>query len=262
MSADKRPARRRADLLLVERGFAADIKEAQALLMAGEISVSGRIISQPGTLLATDSLIEKAEPSPFVSRGGIKLACAIDQFHLNLSGLVAADIGSSTGGFTDCLLQHGVKTVYAVDVGKGQLDWKLRRDARVVVMEGINARHPLRLPQEVDLATIDVSFISVEKIIPSISSNVAQSGIIIVLVKPQFEARKEEVGRGGVIREPEIHARVLGRFLVWAIDQGFRLGGLVPSPITGASGNHEFLVLLRKGPGETASAASIKTNVS
>ena len=168
------------------------------------------------------------------------------QFRLDVSGKIAADIGASTGGFTDCLLKHGVKLVYAIDVGKGQLDWKLRRDSRVVVLENVNARYPIDLPQKVDLATIDVSFISVEKVIPSAVKVLKEEGYLVVLIKPQFEALRREVGKGGVIRDPEIHARVLGRFLAWANAHDFRLNGLLASPIEGASGNHEFFVLLKK----------------
>jgi 23S rRNA (cytidine1920-2'-O)/16S rRNA (cytidine1409-2'-O)-methyltransferase len=162
-----------------------------------------------------------------------------------VSGAVAADVGSSTGGFTDCLLKRGASRVYAIDVGRGQLDWRLRHDSRVVVMEGMNARFPLDLPEKVDLATIDVSFISVKKVIPSVVESVKFGGGLVVLIKPQFEALRREVGRRGVIDDPAVHARVLGRFVMWITSKGLRLGGLVASPILGASGNREFFALLR-----------------
>ncbi len=246
MPKNRKILKKRADSILVERGFAPDVRQARSLLMAGEIKVDNRLISQPGFLLNPDAVIEKAENSPYVSRGGTKLAFAITCFGIDILGKVAADIGSSTGGFTDCLLQHGACLVYAVDVGKRQLDWKLRRDERVIVMEGVNARYKLQLPQQVDIAVVDVSFISVTKVIPSVADILKDRGQIVILIKPQFEALRQEVGRGGVISDPEIHARVLGRFLHWAVNRSFRLGGLVASPITGASGNREFLVLLSK----------------
>ena len=167
-----------------------------------------------------------------------------DEFGLDVAGKVAADIGASTGGFTDCLLKRGASRVYAVDVGYGQLDYRLQRDKRVVVMDRLNARYPLSLPEKVDLATIDVSFISVEKVIPSVASLLKAGGYLLVLLKPQFEAKKPEVGKGGVIREGQAQARVLGRFIGWMVGHGFRLGGLVASPILGASGNKEFFILL------------------
>jgi 23S rRNA (cytidine1920-2'-O)/16S rRNA (cytidine1409-2'-O)-methyltransferase len=191
-----------------------------------------------------DATIEIAQKPPYVSRGGVKLAYALDEFKLDVTSLIAIDVGASTGGFTDCLLQRGVRRVYAIDVGYGQLDYKLRQDSRVVVMEKTNVHYPFPLPEKADLATIDLSFISVTKVIPNLMEHVKQSGRIIVLLKPQFEAEKKEVGKGGIIKDPLVHARVLGRFIVWAIDYGFRLRGLVASPITGAEGNQEFLLLL------------------
>ncbi len=213
--------------------------------MAGEVVVEGKAAIKPGTLVAEEAAIAIIEPPPFVSRGGIKLDYALDQFQLDVSSKVVADIGASTGGFTDCLLQRGASRVYAIDVGYGQLDYRLRQDKRVVVMERVNARYPLPLPEKVDLATIDLSFISVEKVIPSVAQLLNDSGYLLVLIKPQFEARRGEVGKGGIVRQPQVHARVLGRFIAWMVDHGFRLGGLVASPILGASGNKEFFFLLR-----------------
>jgi 23S rRNA (cytidine1920-2'-O)/16S rRNA (cytidine1409-2'-O)-methyltransferase len=230
---------------MVERGLAESRAKAQALIMAGEVVVDGKEAIKPGTLVDEAVVITVAKPPPFVSRGGLKLDYALAQFSLDVSNRVAADVGASTGGFTDCLLKHGASRVYAIDVGYGQLDYHLRCDPRVVVMERVNARYPIPLPERVDLATVDLSFISVEKVLPSVANIVKAGSHIIVLVKPQFEARRGEVGKGGVIKEPVVHARVLGRFITWAIGHGFRLGGLVASPILGASGNKEFLLLLK-----------------
>ncbi len=238
-------AKRRIDSLLVDRGLVENLAKAQALIMAGEVVVEGKAAIKPGTLVAEEAAITLLQPPPFVSRGGIKLDYALDQFQLDVSSKVAADIGASTGGFTDCLLQRGASRVYAVDVGYGQLDYRLRKDKRVVVMERVNARYPISLPEKIDLATMDLSFISVEKVIPSVARLLKDDGYLLVLLKPQFEAKRNEVGKGGVVRQPVVHARVLGRFIAWVAGKGFRLGGLVTSPILGASGNREFFVLLR-----------------
>jgi 23S rRNA (cytidine1920-2'-O)/16S rRNA (cytidine1409-2'-O)-methyltransferase len=212
--------------------------------MAGEVVIDGEAVTKSGTLVTEQAVITIAEPPPFVSRGGLKLDDALDKFQLDVSSKVVADVGASTGGFTDCLLKRGASRVYAIDVGYGQLDYRLRQDSRVVVIERVNARYTINLPEKVDLATIDVSFISVEKVIPSVARLLKGSGYLIVLLKPQFEARRGEVGKGGVIKQPVVHARVLGRFIAWMIKHGFRLGGLIASPILGAAGNREFLVLL------------------
>ena len=230
---------------MVARGLVASRAKAQALIMAGEVVVAGKKIIKPGTLVSEEAVITILEPPPFVSRGGIKLEHALAQFRLDVSAKVAADIGASTGGFTDCLLQRGAKRVYAIDVGYGQLDYHLRRDSRVVVMERVNARYPISLPEKVDLATMDLSFISVKKVIPSIVELLNKDGYLLVLIKPQFEAKKSEVGRGGVIKEPEVHAMVMGRFIAWVVEHNLRLKGLVESPICGSSGNREFFVLLK-----------------
>jgi 23S rRNA (cytidine1920-2'-O)/16S rRNA (cytidine1409-2'-O)-methyltransferase len=236
--------KQRIDLLLVEKSLVVNQEAAQALVMAGEVTADGQVVTKPGIPVNRDCKLEIAAHSQFVSRGGLKLAYALKCFGVNANGLSAADIGSSTGGFTDCLLQHGASQVFAIDVGKGQLDWRLRRDSRVVVMEEVNAKYPLVLPQLVDLVTVDVSFISVEKIIPSAFGILKDNACLIALIKPQFEALRHEVGRGGVIRDHQVHALVLGRLINWIVSRGFRLGGLVASPIEGASGNREFFVLL------------------
>ncbi|MDP2932474.1 MAG: TlyA family RNA methyltransferase [Chloroflexota bacterium] len=238
-------AKRRLDVLLVEKGMVESRAKAQGLIMAGEVMVEGKAVIKSGTLVAEDAAITVAKPPPFVSRGGLKLDHALDQFQVDVAGRVAADIGASTGGFTDCLLKRGASRVYAIDVGSGQLDYRLRRDPRVVVMEGVNARYPVSLPEKVDLVTMDVSFISVEKVIPSVAELLKDGGQLIVLIKPQFEAKRAEVGKGGIIKEPLLHARVLGRFIAWLTEHRFRLGGLVASPIRGAEGNTEFFVLLK-----------------
>jgi len=229
----------------VERGLVESRAKAQGLIMAGEVLVGGKAVTKSGTLIAEGAEINILEPLPFVSRGGLKLDYALDQFNLNVSDRVVADIGASTGGFTDCLLKRGASRVYAIDVGYGQLDYRLRQDSRVVVMDRVNARYPINLPEKVDLATIDVSFISVEKVIPSVARLLKDGGYLLVLIKPQFEAKKGEVGKGGVVKRPLTHARVLGRFITWMIENNFRLGGLVASPILGASGNKEFFVLVK-----------------
>ncbi len=230
---------------MVEKGLAESRAKAQALIMAGEVRVGGKAAIKAGTLVAEEVEITLLQPPPFVSRGGIKLDYALEHFRLDVSSKVAADIGASTGGFTDCLLQRGASRVYAVDVGYGQLDYRLRQDERVVVMERVNARYPISLPERVDLVTIDLSFISVEKVIASVAKLLKEDGYMIVLLKPQFEAKRNEVGKGGIIKKPLVHARVLGRFIAWAVKNGYRLGGVTASPILGAEGNREFFVLLR-----------------
>jgi len=219
--------------------------KAQALIMAGEVVVGGKATIKPGTLVDEEAVITIREPPPFVSRGGIKLEYALGQFQLDVSAKIVVDIGASTGGFTDCLLKRGASRVYAVDVGYGQLDYRLRQDSRVVVMERVNARYSIPLPEKVDLATIDLSFISVKKVIPSVAELLKDEGYLLVLIKPQFEARREEVGKRGVIKEPLVHATVLGRFIAWMVEHNLRLKGLVESPIRGSSGNREFFVLLQ-----------------
>jgi len=231
--------------LLVEKGLVESRAKAQALIMAGEVKVEGKAAIKAGTLVAEEAAITILQPPPFVSRGGIKLDHALERFQLDVSSKVAADIGASTGGFTDCLLQHGASRVYALDVGYGQLDYRLRQDKRVVVMERVNARYPISLPEKINLATIDLSFISVQKVITSVAKLLKDDGYMVVLLKPQFEARRNEVGKGGIVRKPLIHARVIGRFVSWAVKNGFRVGGLIASPILGAEGNREFFVLLR-----------------
>jgi 23S rRNA (cytidine1920-2'-O)/16S rRNA (cytidine1409-2'-O)-methyltransferase len=253
-------AKRRLDTLLVDRGLAADRNKAQALVMAGAVSVDERPAPKPGTLVDEDAPVRLAERSRYVGRGGEKLEHALDAFGLDASGLVAADIGASTGGFTDCLLQRGASRVYAIDSGKGQLDYRLRNDARVSVMEGVNARELSSLPEPVDFVTVDVSFISLRLVLPSARTlfdgegegrggrpfAIARAiGSIVALFKPQFEARKHEVPRGGVIRDPQLHSTLIGRFAAWCVTNGFRILDVTASPILGADGNREFFFWLR-----------------
>lgn len=235
---------RRLDLLLVERGLAESRENARALIIASEVLANGRLASKPGTLVREDVAIRLLQKPPFVSRGGLKLAHALDRFHVDVNDQVALDVGASTGGFTDCLLKRGAIRVYAVDVGYGQLDYRLRVDPRVVVMERVNARYSFSVPEPVGLATVDLSFISLEKVVPTVAQLVKPDGRIICLVKPQFEVGRSHVGKGGLVKDPSLHACVLGKFISWAIGRGFRIKGLTPSPILGASGNREFFVIL------------------
>ena len=238
--------KRRIDLLLVERGLAATPTQAQALLMAGQVTVDGRTVDKPGALVSVAAEVYVKAPPPFVGRGGFKLAHALDAFGLQVRDAVALDVGASTGGFTDCLLQRCARRVYALDVGRGQLDQRLRNDPRVVVMEGVNARYPFRLPEAAALATVDVSFISLTMVLPSVAEHVKPGGHIIALAKPQFEAQRRQVGKGGVVRDPQVHAAVLSRLINWAIGHGFRLRDLAPSPLLGDAGNREFFLLLEQ----------------
>lgn len=243
-------SKRRLDVLLVDRGLAPSQAKAQALVMAGQVTVDERPAMKPGVLVREDVALNVDLGPRYVSRGGEKLEHALEAFGIDPTGFVAADIGSSTGGFTDCLLQHGAEKVYAVDVGKNQLDYRLRIDSRVVVMEGVNARS-LTLPEPIDLAVIDVSFISLRMILPEAAKALKQGSTIIALFKPQFEAARSEVPRGGVIRDAELHETLLERFTTWCAANGFEVLAQSASPILGAEGNREFLFWLR--PAEVVS---------
>jgi 23S rRNA (cytidine1920-2'-O)/16S rRNA (cytidine1409-2'-O)-methyltransferase len=241
-----RPTKIRADLLLFERGLANSREQAQALIMEGVVyTPSGRVLKAGSTLLG-DVELEVKGRLPFVGRGGVKLAHALDEFQIGVDGLTVLDVGASTGGFTDCLLQRGARHVYAVDVGHGQMDYGLRQDERVTVMEKTNARHPFDLPEQVDLIVIDVSFISLTMVIPEAVRHLDPGRYIAALVKPQFEAQKSQVGRGGVIKDPKVHADVLGNTVNWAVGQGLRVRNMCRSPIQGDAGNREFFILLQK----------------
>ena len=239
-----RMAKQRADVLLVERGLAESREKARALLLAGQVRLGDRVIDKPGTLLPQDAELRVLARTPYVSRGGVKLAHALDVFRVDVADAVAVDVGASTGGFTDCLLQRGARKVYALDVGRGQIDYRLRTDQRVVVIEGVNARYPLALPEQMDVATVDVSFISLTLVLPNVLSAVKPGGLVVALVKPQFEAGRGQVQRGGLVKDPAIHVQGLGRLILWIVEHGARLRGLTSSPILGGDGNREFFVLV------------------
>ena len=230
----------------MQRGLAESRKQAQSLIGAGQVLVNGSVGDKAGRLVPATATLLLRGRLPYVSRGGHKLAAALDGFELDVAGWVAADIGASTGGFTDCLLQRGAVKIYAIDVGYGQLAWKLRQDPRVVVLERTNVRYLEGLPEAVNLATVDVSFIGLELVLPVAQRLLAPAGRIVALVKPQFEAGRRQVGKGGVVRDPAIHREVLSRVIDWASGHGLHAKGLVPSPITGPKGNVEFLLHLEK----------------
>ncbi|MGQ7276605.1 TlyA family RNA methyltransferase [Brevibacillus thermoruber] len=243
----------RVDVLLVERGLFETREKAKAAVMAGLVLVGGERCDKPGTKIPEDTPIAvKGEVHPYVSRGGLKLEKALRVFGIDLNGRVMMDIGASTGGFTDCALQHGARRVYAIDVGYGQLAWSLRQDERVVVMERTNFRHmdPDAFEHErPDAASIDVSFISLKLILPVLYRFLEPDGDVVALVKPQFEAGKENVGKNGIVRDPDIHEAVLVDIGQFAVSIGFSLHGLDYSPITGGEGNIEFLLHARKSEG-------------
>jgi 23S rRNA (cytidine1920-2'-O)/16S rRNA (cytidine1409-2'-O)-methyltransferase len=249
----------RLDVLLMERGLAESRAKAQALIMAGQVRVNDQVALKPATAIDPKSTLTVDHGPRFVSRGGEKLDAALEAFSIDVKGLVCADVGASTGGFTDCMLQRGAEKVYAIDVGKGILHWKLRNNARIVVMEETNARHIQSLPEKVSFVTIDASFISLKILLPvtknwltppSVSPHFREmerekEGGIVALIKPQFEAGRKDVSRGdGVIRDPEVHKQVLLDVLQYAMTEGFGLRGLIKSPLLGPKGNAEFLAWL------------------
>ena len=239
--------RQRLDELLVERGLAQSRAKARALILAGQVLVNGRKGAKAGELIQADARVEVVEPPPYVSRGGLKLQAALDHFRIAVEGRVCLDVGASTGGFTDCLLKRGARRVYAVDVGRGQLDWRLRGDARVVVCEGINARYlgPEQVPEPVDLAVCDVSFISATLILPRLAALLSDTGEMVILVKPQFEVGRGQVGKGGVVRDPELHQAACRKVAEAAAGLGFH-SEWIESPVRGAEGNREFLLYARR----------------
>lgn len=241
-------SRQRLDKLMVERGLAPSREKAQALIMAGQVVVGDHAAEKAGQQVLPEVDIRiKGELLPYVSRGGLKLARGLEQFGVDPSGRVAIDVGASTGGFTDCLLQHGAARVYAVDVGYGQLAWKLREDPRVVVLEKTNIRHlqPDQLDPLPDLAVIDASFISLNLVLPPTLALLARPAEVVALVKPQFEVGKGAVGKGGIVRDPKLHDEVLRKMQALATELGAELLGICDSPITGADGNREFLMGLK-----------------
>jgi 23S rRNA (cytidine1920-2'-O)/16S rRNA (cytidine1409-2'-O)-methyltransferase len=242
--------RDRIDRLLVRRGMVETRERAQALILAGQVFVNGERVDKPGKSVPEDAHVEVHGPAlRYVSRGGLKLEAALRAFDLSVVGAVCLDIGASTGGFTDCLLQHGAQLVYAVDVGRGQLDWRLRQDPRVIVREGVNARYlkPEDFPTLFDLITIDVSFISLTKILPAAASLLQSSGTILALIKPQFEVGRGDVGRGGVVRDPEKHRRAVEKIRTFAeCELSLACMGVIESPLLGSEGNKEFFIALRR----------------
>ena len=302
-------SRERLDQLLVQRGLAASRERAQQLILAGDVFVGDRVVDKPGTQVPQDAPLVLSARAPYASRGGLKLAAALNAFALEVQGMTAADVGASTGGFTDCLLQRGAARVYAIDVGYGQLAWELRQDPRVVVLDRTNARYLERLPEPLDLVVVDVSFISLRLILPRaigwlrpvsqaspslrdpltphspgpcrpersegsgpdhaemirfaqhdrlVEAGRASGGQVVALVKPQFEAGRERLGKGGVVRDPAVHRAVLSEITSWASAQGMGLQGLIRSPVTGPAGNVEFLAWWLPGqPGREDGAAMI-----
>ncbi len=248
------PDKERLDTLMVARALAPSREKARAMIMAGEVLVGDKMIDKPGTFINTAAEITVKSKPRFVSRGGDKLAGALEAFPIDVSGRICADVGASTGGFTDCLLQNGATKIYAIDVGYGQIDYRLRQDERVVVIERTNARYLKLLAEPVSLVTIDASFISLRLLLPVIKGWLTPSADLIPLIKPQFEAGQHDVGKGGVVRDTQVHARVLEEVLAAAQAQGFTVRGLIKSPLKGPAGNVEFLAWLGWG-GDAANKA-------
>lgn len=251
------------DRLVVERGLADSREKARRLILAGEVLVDEVPVDKPGTLVSGNVALRLRSPKkPYVGRGGEKLEGALEAFELDVRGLLALDVGASTGGFTDCLLSRGARAVTALDVGRGQLDWKLRSDPRVTVVEGVNARYASAgdFPEPFDIVTIDVSFISLTKVLPSVSALAADGGLILMLVKPQFELRPELIERGGLVTDTDKHREAIASVAACVRDLGLAALGVVPSPVKGMTGNQEFFLLARRGgtPGLDASALEAK----
>lgn len=241
--------KRRLDRLLVERNLVSSRERAKALIMEGRVFVDGKVIVKAGTLIRDDALIKiKDFDIPYVSRGGLKLEAAFKHFNIDVKGKIAMDVGASTGGFTDCLLQHGVARVYCIDVGYGQLAWKLRSDERVYILERTNIRYlpKEKIPELVDIATIDVSFISLRKVIPRVLDFLKDDGEIIALIKPQFEVGKGEVDKGGIIKKEEKRLKAVEEVKKFIDSLGLKIKGLMQSPITGGKGNIEYLIYFGK----------------
>lgn len=239
--------KQRLDILLAERGLFGTREKARRAIMAGEVRVGESVVDKPGTRIAEDAAISVKSVNRYVGRGGLKLEAALKHFAIDPTGKICLDIGASTGGFTDCLLQHGAAKVHAIDVGHGQLDWKIRSDPRVVVREKLNARHLTRadIPDPVDLCVADVSFISLTLILPAAFELLTPEGVIVSLIKPQFELRREDVGKGGIVREPQLHERAVRKIEDFVRNLGKSWCGVIESPIEGMDGNKEFLACLR-----------------
>ncbi len=238
-------AKERLDKLLVERGMVDSRSKSQRMIMAGEVLVSSVKAVKPGMVVMRDAEIEIVPRKKYVSRGGYKLAAALEIFPISIDGKICADVGACTGGFTDVLLKKNAERVYAIDVGYGQLDWKLRQDDRVVIMERTNARYLEALPESVDVVSVDVSFISLKKILPAAKKWITPDGDVIILIKPQFEAGRQAVGKGGIVRDLAVHQSVLQDILNWCLRNDLAPFGLIESPITRTAGNREFLAWLK-----------------
>ena len=242
------PKKSRLDHLLVGRGFFPSREKACRAILAGEVSVGTRVIDKPSELFAEQTTITVKPARKYVGRGALKLESALDHFQVNLRGKTALDIGASTGGFTDCMLQRGAEKIYAVDVGYGQLDWKLRNNSRVIVLEKLNARFLTaeHVPELVDICVIDVSFISLTLILPNAVAMLKQDGIVLALIKPQFELQRPEVGKGGIVRDPRLHQKAQGKIVAFVNHLGDVVAGIAPAAIKGADGNQEFFACIRK----------------
>ena len=242
------PKKLRLDQLLVGKGLFPSREQARRAIMAGEVKIGTRIAVKPSEVLQEKAPISIKPARKYVGRGALKLEPALDNFEIDVRGKTALDIGASTGGFTDCMLQRGAEKVYAVDVGHGQLNWKLRNDARVVVLEKVNARALSRshVPELVDLCVIDVSFISLTLILPNAFDLITPTGVILALIKPQFELQRADVSKGGIVRDQELHRKAQDKIVVFVTDSGHRVTGIVPSAIKGTDGNQEFFVCIQK----------------
>ncbi len=240
--------KKRLDVVMSERGLVPSRARAQALILAGKVRLRGEVETKAGTQVEADARIEIIEPDhPWVSRGALKLVAALDEFGISPDGIDCLDIGASTGGFTEVLLERGARRVIALDVGRGQLDWRLRNDSRVVVMEGVNARHldAVDLPFAASLATIDVSFISLRLVVPALLPHLAAGACLVCLVKPQFEAGRDQVGKGGIVRDEAVRRQTIDATVAALVDRGLDLVGVIPSPIKGQKGNLEELAVFR-----------------
>jgi len=242
------PKKLRLDQLLVGRGFFPSREQARRAILAGEISIATRVVDKPSELLDEQTAVAVKPARKYVGRGALKLESALDHFDVDVRGKTALDIGASTGGFTDCMLQRGAEKIYAVDVGYGQLDWKLRNDLRVIVLEKTNARFLTRdqVQELVDICAIDVSFISLTLILPNVVALLKPDGVILALIKPQFELQRSEVGKGGIVRDPRLHQQAQDKIVAFVTDLGHVIAGIAPAGIKGADGNQEFFACIRK----------------
>jgi 23S rRNA (cytidine1920-2'-O)/16S rRNA (cytidine1409-2'-O)-methyltransferase len=243
-----KPKKLRLDLFLVDQGFFSSREQAQRAVMAGEVKIGDQVMSKSSVMVQPGAAVSLEARSPYVGRGGFKLEGALDHFEISPEGLTALDIGASTGGFTDCLLQRGAAKVYAIDVGQGQLAWKIRSDPRVVVREKLNARYlrPEDIPEKIDLCVIDVSFISLTLVLSNAFDLVTPNGVILALIKPQFELQAADVAHGGIVRDPALHEKAQNKIRDFVLNAGHNVSGMVRSGITGADGNQEFFICVRR----------------